>query len=117
MVTDPRVVESHQTWEGQLLDGRVFYFRYRWGFASLGVGSTLDDAVSDNRVGRQFGDRLDGWLDEDEFEVIFKELLDLRQAQDAYPHTNHVHMSVEDWHEVPPYRGELDWPEDPDPGD
>lgn len=44
-LTCPRNPEQ---WEGTLPDGRRFYFRYRDGWASLGVGHTRDQAVDDS---------------------------------------------------------------------
>jgi hypothetical protein len=66
-------------YEGTVEDGRIFYFRYRGGWASLGLGSTIDEAVTDRReVGVQHGDGLDGCLDEDEFRELFCELARMR---------------------------------------
>lgn len=62
-------------YEGTLVDGRWFYFRYRYGRASLGIGRTLDDAVSDTReVGTLYGGDWQGVLDEGEFRDLFEEL-------------------------------------------
>jgi len=33
-------------WEGETEDGRAIYVRYRHGYLSAGVGSTMDDAVT-----------------------------------------------------------------------
>jgi hypothetical protein len=53
--TDPRVTQVRQTclgypeqYEGRLIDRRRFYFRYRHGAAFLGLGSTIDAAISGN---------------------------------------------------------------------
>ncbi len=55
-------------YEGVTADGRSFYFRYRFGKASLGFGSTIDEAAEDS-FGRELrhGDDLDGSLAEQEF--------------------------------------------------
>lgn len=64
------VLEVHQTcvarpaqWEGRLDDGRYVYARYRYGNLQIGVGSTLEDAVSDdNTFNRQLSHSSDGTL-------------------------------------------------------
>ncbi len=33
-------------YEGTLADGRAWYLRYKYGYLTLGVGSTLDEAVA-----------------------------------------------------------------------
>ncbi len=46
--------------EGTLVDGHHFYFRYRHGYASLGVGPTEDAAIRDpDAAGMEYGD---GWV-------------------------------------------------------
>lgn len=52
-----------EQYQGTLVDGRVFYYRYRCGIASLGIGADLDAAVRDGWApGHQIrvGDHLDG---------------------------------------------------------
>lgn len=39
--------------EGTLLDGRSFYFRDRHGYASLGIGNTLQEAIRNDVGGQQ----------------------------------------------------------------
>lgn len=64
-------------YEGQLLDGRHFYFRYRWGRATLGIGATPDAAAEDpDEVGLTVGDNLRGVFDSDEErDAVFARLL------------------------------------------
>lgn len=63
-------------WEGELRDGRMFYFRYRHGYASLGVGGTVDQAVDDpETVGMGLGQSLDGFLDDVEYRRVRDQLL------------------------------------------
>lgn len=55
-------------WEGETIDGRMVYVRYRWGYLSVCVspGPTTDvmDAVGGEEIfGAQLGDGLDGCLD------------------------------------------------------
>ena len=52
-------------WEGILVDGRMFYIRYRCGFLSFKVSSTPTDdvyaaVVGENIYGEQIGEDLDG---------------------------------------------------------
>lgn len=67
-------------YEGTLVDGRTFYFRFRFARATLGVGATIDQAVCDPAetcIG--YGDHpMDGSIDEAEFQRLFVELMDLR---------------------------------------
>lgn len=64
-------------YEGKLNDGRFFYFRYRFGVATLGVGSTPDDAAEDPAETRlAVGDNLRGTFEDDEErDRVFSRLL------------------------------------------
>ena len=46
-------------WEGQLVDRRHVYIRYRWGELSVGFGASVDDAVGNSKhvtsAGKQLG--------------------------------------------------------------
>jgi hypothetical protein len=55
-------------YEGRLLDGRMVYIRYRWGYLSIRISneSTTDisDAVNGTVIyGRQLGEDLDGSIE------------------------------------------------------
>lgn len=71
-------------YEGQMADGRFFYFRYRHALAELGIGATLDDAVIET-LGREipaisYGDHpMDRQISEAEFHELFVQLLALRE--------------------------------------
>ncbi|KAB2809292.1 hypothetical protein F9L07_19830 [Pimelobacter simplex] len=52
--------------EGELHDGRRFYFRYRFGRAGIGIGATDHDAVRDQRGDVEYGGEFSGDLDEGE---------------------------------------------------
>lgn len=64
----PFVLTAEQTcsacpeqWEGDLVAGLRFYFRYRWGVASLGVGPDEGSAVCDpHEVRTSYGHKLAG---------------------------------------------------------
>lgn len=81
----PNTIESRQTcggcpeqYEGRLIDGRFFYFRYRHGRAELGIGATLEDAVRSSAYQQVLivNDRLSGMFDsEDSRDEVFKQLL------------------------------------------
>lgn len=63
-------------YEGRLIDGRWFYFRYRWGWAYVGVGATLDEAIDCDSHERTYGLAYDGeWPDEATRNAAFTELL------------------------------------------
>lgn len=62
-------------YEGTLHDGRCFYFRYRGGIASLGIGDSAAAAVADpNTVEDRIGDYLDGSMTEPEFREVMVRL-------------------------------------------
>jgi hypothetical protein len=52
-------------WDGRTFDGLFVYVRYRWGWLSIGSGTTAVQAVTnDNDVfEKQLGNRLDGKLE------------------------------------------------------
>jgi hypothetical protein len=50
--------------EGELADGRWYFFRYRHGVAGLGIGATEEEACCrEGRTNRVMGADLDGWMD------------------------------------------------------
>lgn len=70
-------------YEGTLTDGRVFYFRYRFAKAELGIGATDDAAVSDSMTALviEYGDPpYAGHVDEAEFRTLFMQLWQKRAA-------------------------------------
>lgn len=68
-------------WEGRLVDGRFFYFRYRSGHAALRIGDTREEAIEDSwGTSLQIGDQLDGSMDEDEFKHRLVQLWNLRDG-------------------------------------
>ena len=79
-----------EQWEGILHDGRVFYFRYRSGWARLGLGTGLDAAVFDAMEGPGAEDRAweyetatGGAFDTDaEASKVFDALLDRHLRED-----------------------------------
>jgi hypothetical protein len=85
-VRNPQINTSTQTcfacpeqYEGQLVDGRRFYFRYRNGWASLAVGG--DDVSGRQDVGMAVGDGLQGIFDSPEQrDQVFAELLERANA-------------------------------------
>jgi hypothetical protein len=55
-------------WEGALVDGRAVYARFRHGHLSVGIGETIEQAVSSAMsdgalYNREVGDGLDGFMD------------------------------------------------------
>ncbi len=69
-------------WEGTLTSGEHFYFRYRWGWASLGLGDNPQAASHDPaEAAAQHGDSLQGVFDSDaERLAVFTTLLKDRLA-------------------------------------
>ena len=68
--------------EGQLSDGREFYFRYRSSLLRIGVGETHQGAVHDAMQGPVFADRSDvegdylgGVMSDAEFKAYMDEYL------------------------------------------
>lgn len=79
---DPRVKSSAQTcfgrpdaYEGELVDGRFFYFRYRYGMVGLSVGE--DESCAGERARMELGDNLAGvFSSRRERDAAFTMLLD-----------------------------------------
>lgn len=69
-----------EQWEGQLTDDQHFYYRYRWGRATLGIGPNPDAAVEDpNEVSIQHGEDYDGeFVNATDRQAVFAVLLDQR---------------------------------------
>jgi len=63
--------------EGTVADGSKFYFRYRAGYASLGIGDTDDDAVKDPfTVGMSVGAPLQGsFASQSQRDTVFQVLM------------------------------------------
>jgi len=94
MMAHPLVVFAKQTccacpeqWEGKLAGGWQFYFRYRSGIASIGVGPDEDSAVSDpHEMCIEHGDSLQGAFESPEVrDDIFAALLDMRMPPAEVP--------------------------------
>lgn len=71
------VVELTQTcdvcpsqWEGKTADGRTIYVRFRWGYLSIGLGGTIDEAIGDETFGREISDGMDGYLPYEELRRV-----------------------------------------------
>lgn len=83
MITHLIVSTARQTcsacpdqWEGELIDGRLFYFRYRCGEASIAVGSTREQVDGRQHVTLKHGDSLDGaFKDDAERNAVFADLV------------------------------------------
>jgi hypothetical protein len=83
--SDVLTCESCPTqWEGQLRDGRYFYFRYRFGKASLAVGATAEEVSGRQGIAENVGDDLNGDMDLDEYRASFLRLY-RRLAEDDGP--------------------------------
>jgi hypothetical protein len=77
-----KVVELAQTsdaspsqWEGKADDGRFVYVRFRWGHLRIGVGATLDEAITEDRktiFEQQLSDGLDGELSYEQLRAATK---------------------------------------------
>jgi hypothetical protein len=83
VIDNPLIAEQHQTcygcpdqWEGRLLSGEFFYFRYRSGWASLAVGHDADAVSGRQDVGMGHGDGLQGIFESAEARTaVFNKLL------------------------------------------
>ena len=59
--------EFPSQWEGQFLDGRYIYIRFRWGNLGFGIGNTPDEAVNNYQYGDDVGrDEFDGEISQAE---------------------------------------------------
>jgi hypothetical protein len=93
VITHPLVASQKRTsgacpeqYEGQLTDGRWFYFRYRFGWATLGLGPNIDTAVDNahRSEGVGWGDKLQGEFDSTEdCTNVFSQLLVRRLNEEA----------------------------------
>lgn len=66
-------------WEGKLIDGRMYYVRYRWGCLSVSISKEPTDDVMDTVGGQEIhysepGDGFDGSMDTLTMKSIVKEL-------------------------------------------
>lgn len=89
MLTNPRIATQERTchacpeqYDGTLHDGRHFYFRYRYGVASLGLDKDPDRAVENSWLNElEVGD--DGWAGVFESDIernkAFAELLSMAE--------------------------------------
>lgn len=68
-------------YEGTLVDGRSFYFRYRWGYACLKVGNVEHEVVNDPGVSVEVGAELDGWMDKAQYEKTLIDLYHLHNSK------------------------------------
>lgn len=75
-------------WEGDLLDGRTFYIRYRWGGLSVriskDVSNSYHEAVGGEEILRlEHGDGFDGVLSTEEMQELTKHLINWSQTRYA----------------------------------
>lgn len=100
-VRDSRISSERMTctacpeqWEGELRGGLNFYFRYRHGHVTLGIGGTVSEAITAasqedgwTGAGRSHGDGLQGVFDsEEDRDEVFTSMLDglLARWQEAF---------------------------------
>ena len=51
-------------WEGKLIDGRMLYFRYRWGVLNISISHKITDDIYDAVNGNTiFSERIGGGYD------------------------------------------------------
>ena len=53
-------------WEGEMVDGRSVYIRYRWGRLTVGIGNNIDEAIDSVVFDLDYGDLFDGAMNLDE---------------------------------------------------
>lgn len=83
MIDHPLIAEQTQTcwacpeqYEGRLLNGLYFYFRYRNGYAGLACGWVYNNVIGGTDVGMNHGDSLQGVFDSPEDRAaVFTQLL------------------------------------------
>lgn len=97
-LTHPAIKSARMTcwacpeqWDGELHDGRFFYFRYRWGRATLAIGPDLRSVQGVTGLGQvtgvdasmlEHGDRLRGcFATDDERSEVFARLFDHEHGQ------------------------------------
>ncbi len=62
-------------WEGKTVDEQYVYIRYRWGFLTVGIGKTHEDAVWDETSCQKIGDEYDGTMNTEEMKSHTKDVL------------------------------------------
>lgn len=65
-------------WEGTTMENEPVYVRYRWGHLTVQIGSPGEIGAYSSPVvfQRNYGDELDGVLNEQELEELTKDLID-----------------------------------------
>lgn len=73
-------------WEGELVDGRQLYIRYRWGYLSVRVSDgPTDNAVGGEEIfGQEVGDDLDGCMTTEEMQKHTKGVIDWVRTSVSY---------------------------------
>ena len=77
-------LRSPSQWEGQTSDGRFVYVRYRWGSLEIGIGQSLEDAISNSGefFNQQMGERYDGSMEIEQLRHATLEIIEWPQSYD-----------------------------------
>ena len=67
--------------EGTLKDGRFFYFKYRFGYATLKISTTVHGLVMEDGVSLEPRFELDAWMTRPEYEMIFVDMYHLHNSK------------------------------------
>ena len=73
-------------WEGDFLDGRTFYIRYRWGGLSVRISDNVSDNYDDAVGGKEIlylkhGDDMHGVLSSKEMQELTKHIINWSQIK------------------------------------
>jgi len=80
-------LRSPSQWEGQTSDGRYVYVRYRWGCLEIGIGHSLEEAISNSGelFEQQLGERYDGSMEIDQLREATLGMIDWPQSYEYRP--------------------------------
>jgi hypothetical protein len=68
-------------YEGVLSDGRVYHFKYRFGYATLRIAKTYQEIVGDVGVSLESRSELDAWMSKTEYEVLMVDMIHLHNKK------------------------------------
>ncbi len=67
--------------EGTFSDGRVFYFKYRFRWATLKIAPTQSSLVADSGISVEPPFQLDAWMTRPEFEMLIVDMYHLHNTK------------------------------------
>jgi len=80
-------LQSPSQWEGETSDGRFVYVRYRWGCLEIGIGQSLEDALSNSGkfFEQHLGERYDGSMEIEQLRQATLEIIEWPESYEYRP--------------------------------